>query len=50
MNPSLDARYTSTFYTDHGQRRDIPPRYLHLIFGLDGKLEAWSEDRRSPTF
>ena len=47
-NPSLDARYASPQYTDPGPRRDVPPRYLHLIFGPDGKLAAWGEDRRTP--
>jgi len=49
-NPSRDARYSSRVYTDYGQRRDVPPRYLHLIFDPDGKLAAWSEDPRVPGY
>lgn len=46
IRQNLDARYTSPVYTDYG-KREVPqrPRYLHLVFGPDGKLDAWGEDR-----
>ena len=53
ISQDLDARYASPLYTDRGHQREAvsqPWRYLHLIFGADGKLAAWGEDGRSPAF